>query len=109
MHTEFNIWKKKINFMDNDNKMDFLDITTSNSRSRLELYILLKPTTTDNTVLWPIIAVIPQNIKHAVISYFATTMNQYPTRNAKRYTEYYCLNKCNDLLFKSSLKLATWL
>jgi hypothetical protein len=43
--------KKKINFMDNDNKMDFLDITTSNSRSRLELYILLKPTTTDNTVL----------------------------------------------------------
>lgn len=69
--------------METDNKMDFLDITTSNSRSRLELYI----STTDNTVLWPIIAVIPQNIiKHAAIRYFATTMNQYPTRNAKRYT-----------------------
>lgn len=63
--------------MEIDNKMDFLDNTTSNNRSRLEISIFLKPTTTDNTVLWQIIAVNLQNIKHAAIRYFATRMNQY--------------------------------
>jgi len=37
--------------METDNKMDFLDITASNNRSRLEISIFLKPNTTDNTVL----------------------------------------------------------
>jgi len=37
--------------METDNKMDFLDITTSNNRSKLEISIFLKLNTTDNTVL----------------------------------------------------------
>jgi hypothetical protein len=37
--------------METDNKMDFLEITASNNRSRLEISIFLKPITTDNTVL----------------------------------------------------------
>ena len=63
--------------METDNKMDFLDITTSNNRSRLEISIFLKPNTTDNTVLWHIIAVILQNIKQATNRYFAARMNEY--------------------------------
>jgi hypothetical protein len=35
--------------MATENKMNFLDIITSNNRSRLEISIFLKPITTDNT------------------------------------------------------------
>jgi hypothetical protein len=92
--------------METDNKMDFLDITAYNNRSRLEISMFLKPITTVNTVLWQIIEVILQNIKQAAIRYFASTMNQY-LRETQRDKENITVWK--TATFKSSLKLATWL
>lgn len=95
--------------METDNKMDFLEITASNNRSRLEISIFLKPITTDNTVLWQIMAVILQNIKQAAVRYFASAMNQYLRkiqRDKEIITVWTTAMVCS---FNGSLKLATWL